>query len=78
MFNVVRRVIQIENTTIAIGNKINDNQPIPDNPIMAINPTRADFAVDSNQTKAGCGGGNAGNDCLHLICNKWIRCTNLV
>ena len=53
MFNVVRRVIQIENTTIAIGNKINDNQPIPDNLIMAINPTRADFAVDSINSNTG-------------------------
>ena len=40
MFNVVRRVIQIENTTIAIGNKINDNQPIPDNLIMGFDELR--------------------------------------
>ncbi len=46
MFNVVRRVIHIENTTMITGKSISDNQPMPDRPIIAIKPTRADFAVD--------------------------------
>ena len=40
----MRRVVQIENNVMIIGNNINISQPIPDNPSIAIRPTRALWA----------------------------------
>ena len=46
MFNVVLFVMYIENAIIAIGISSNIVHPAPDNPIVAIIPTRVLCAVD--------------------------------
>lgn len=49
----MRRVVQIENRTITIGNSTSVNQPPPDKPSIAIRPTRALWAVDMINNSTG-------------------------
>lgn len=50
---VVWRVIHIENTVIAMGNKISANQPVPVNDMVDINPIRAECAADIISSNTG-------------------------
>ena len=53
MFNVVRRVTNIANAIIAIGNATSSHHPNAFKPNIASNPTRAECAVDNISSNTG-------------------------